>query len=125
MTANRSFQDVTKFKYLVMVNQNCIQHIKFEEFLLSLCLQCLVSPFLSKNEKIKILKSIILPAVLCGCETCSLIVREQHRLRAFENRVLRSICGTKREEVAGGWKRLHNEELHNLYASPNIIRMIK
>jgi hypothetical protein len=50
---------------------------------------------------------------------------EEHRLRVFENRVLRRICGPKREEVAGGWRRLHNEELHNLYVSPNFIRAIK
>jgi hypothetical protein len=52
-------------------------------------------------------------------------IKEQHRLRVFENRVLRRIFGPKREEVAGGWRRLHNEELHNLYASLNIIRVIK
>jgi hypothetical protein len=55
----------------------------------------------------------------------SLTLREEHRLRVSENRVLRRIFGPKREEVAGGWRRLHNEELHNLYASPNIIREIK
>jgi hypothetical protein len=52
-------------------------------------------------------------------------LREEHRLRVYENRVLRRIFGLKREEVAGGWRRLHNEELHNLYASQNIIRVIK
>jgi hypothetical protein len=55
----------------------------------------------------------------------SLTLREEHRLRAFENRVLRRIFGPKREEVEGGWKRLHNEELYNLYTSPFIIRVIK
>jgi hypothetical protein len=55
-----------------------------------------------------------------GCETCSLTLREEHKLRVFENRVLRGIFELKREEVAGGWGRLHNDELHNLYASPNI-----
>jgi hypothetical protein len=54
-----------------------------------------------------------------------LTLREEHRLRVFENRVLRRIFGRKREEVTGGWRRLHTEELHNLYSSPNIIRMIK
>jgi hypothetical protein len=62
---------------------------------------------------------------LYGCETWSLTIREENRLRVFENRVLRRTLGPKREEVAGGWRRLHNEELHNLYASPNIIRVIK
>jgi hypothetical protein len=55
----------------------------------------------------------------------SLTLREEHRLRAFKNRVLRRTCGQKREEVTGGWRKLHNEELHNLYSSPCIIRMIK
>jgi hypothetical protein len=59
------------------------------------------------------------------CETWSLTLREEHRLRVFENRVLRRIFGPKRFEVTGGWRKLHNEELHNLYSSPNIIRMIK
>jgi hypothetical protein len=58
-------------------------------------------------------------------ETWSLTLREGHILRVFENRVLRRIFGPKREEVAGGWRRLHNEELHNFYASPNIIMVIK
>jgi hypothetical protein len=61
---------------------------------------------------------------LYGCATQSLTFRE-HKLRAFENRELRRTFGPKREEVAGGWRRLHNEELHNLYASPNIIKVIK
>jgi len=60
-----------------------------------------------------------------GCETWSVTLREQHRLRMFENRVLRKIFGLKRVEVAGGWRRLHNEELNNLYMSQNIIRVIK
>jgi hypothetical protein len=52
-------------------------------------------------------------------------LREEHRLRVFENRVLRRIFGPKRDEVTRGWRKLHNEELHNFYSSPNIIRMIK
>jgi len=81
--------------------------------------------FLSKNLKIKISRTVTLPVVLYGYETWSLSLREKHRLRVYENRVLRKIFGPKKEEVAGGWSRLHNEELHNLYASPNIIRVIK
>jgi hypothetical protein len=61
--------------------------------------------------------------VLYGCETWSLTLREEHRLRVFEDRVLRRIFGPKRDEVTGGWRKLHNEELHNLYSSPNIITM--
>jgi hypothetical protein len=63
--------------------------------------------------------------VLYGCETWYLTLREAHRLRVFENRVLRRIFGSKRDEVMGEWRKLHNEELHDLYSSPSIIRMIK
>jgi hypothetical protein len=62
---------------------------------------------------------------LFGCETWFLPLKEEHRLRIFENRVLRKIFGPKRDEVTGDWRKLHYEELHNLYSSPNIIRMIK
>jgi hypothetical protein len=75
--------------------------------------------------KIKIYKTIILPVSLYGCETLSLTLREDNRLRVFENRVLRRIFGTKRDEVTGGWRKLHNEELHGLYSLPSIIRTIK
>jgi hypothetical protein len=62
--------------------------------------------------------------VLYGCEAWSLTLSEEHRLRVFENRVLRRIFGPKRDEVTGGWRKLHNEELRNLHFSPSIIRMI-
>jgi hypothetical protein len=62
---------------------------------------------------------------LYGCEIWSLALRKEHRLRAFENRVLRRILGSKRDEVTGGWRKLHNEELHGLYSSPYVIRVIK
>jgi hypothetical protein len=73
---------------------------------------------------IKIYKTVILPVVLYGCETWSLTLREQHRLRVFENRVLRRIFGPKREED-GSWRKLHNDEPHSLYSSQNIVRVIK
>jgi hypothetical protein len=85
----------------------------------------LSSRLLSKNLKIRIYKTIILSVVLHGCETWSLTLREKHRLRAFENRVLRRIFGPKRDEVTGEWRKLHNEELRDLYFSPSIIRIIK
>jgi hypothetical protein len=68
---------------------------------------------------------IILNVVLYGCETWSLTLREECRLRVFENKVLRRIFGPKRDEVTGEWRRLHNKELYALYSSPNIIRVIK
>jgi hypothetical protein len=85
----------------------------------------LFSHLLSRNVKVKIYKTIILPVVLCGCETWSLTLREVHRLRVFENRVLRRIFGPKRDEVMEEWRKLHNGELHNLYSSPDIIMQIK
>jgi hypothetical protein len=68
---------------------------------------------------------MFLPVVFYGCETLSLALKEEHRLKVFDNRVLRRMFGPKRDEVIGGWRKLHNEELHNLYSSPNIIRIIK
>ena len=75
--------------------------------------------------RIKIYRTIILPVVLYGCGTLSLILREERRLTVFENRVLRRIFGPKRNEVAREWRKLHNEELYGLYCSLNIIRVIK
>ena len=80
---------------------------------------------LSKNLKIKIYRTIILPVGLYGFETWSLTLREQRRLRVFENMVLRRIFGLKRAEVTGKWRKLHNEELNDLYCSPSIFRVIK
>jgi hypothetical protein len=80
---------------------------------------------LSRKLKVKIYKTIILPVVLYGCETWSLTLREEHRLRVFENRVLRRIFGPTSDEVTGEWRKLHNGELHNLCSSPDIIRQIK
>jgi len=80
---------------------------------------------LSKNIQIKINRTIILPVVLYGCETWSLILREECRLRVFENRVPRRLFGPKRDVVRGECRKLHNEELNDLYFSPNIIREIK
>ena len=75
----------------------------------------LSSSLLSKNLKIKIYRTLILPVFLYACETWSLTLREERRLRVFENRVLRRVFGPKRDEVTGEWRELHNEELSDLY----------
>ena len=85
----------------------------------------LSSRLLSKYLEIKIYRTIILPVVLYGCETWSLTLREERRLRVFENRVLRRVFGSKRDEVTGEWRKLHNEELRDLYSLPNIVWVVK
>ena len=94
------------------------------KFLLPTSSGCLSWRCYSRNIKSTINKVIILPAVLYGCETWSLVLREERRLRVFENRVLRKIFGPKRIEVRGKW-RIHNEDLYDLYSSPNFILVIK
>jgi hypothetical protein len=79
----------------------------------------------SKDVKMKIQRTIILPVVLYGFESWSLTLRKECRLRVFENRVLRRIFGPKRDEETGEWRRLHNKELYALNSSPNIIRVMK
>ena len=83
------------------------------------------SRLLSKNLKTKIYRTIILPVVSYGCEAWSLTLREERKLRVFENMVLRRIFGPRRDEITGEWRRLHNEELNDLCSSPNTFRVIK
>ena len=85
----------------------------------------LSSSLLSENIKILIYRTTILPVVLYGCETWSLTLREERRLRVFENGVLRRVFVPKKDEVTGKWRKLHKEELNDLYCSPNIVRVIK
>jgi len=84
-----------------------------------------VMALLSKLLNIKIYRTIILSVVPYECETWSLTLTEERRLRVFENRVLRRIFGPKRDEVTGEWRKLHNEELSDRYSLPNIVRVVK
>jgi hypothetical protein len=128
----RTFQVTTEIVHTASRKCVCKLYIKyinlstkFGERLLPFGSQSSVLPLLSGNVKGKIYKTIILPVVVYGCETWSLTLREEHRLRVFENRVLRRIFGPKRDEVTVDWRKLHNRELHNMYSSPDIIRQIK
>ena len=85
----------------------------------------LSSRLLPNNLKIKIYRTITLSVVLYGCETCSLTLWEEMKLRVFESMVLRTIFGPRRDGVTVEWRRLHNEELNDLYSSPSIVRVIK
>jgi hypothetical protein len=124
---------VAKFKYLgaTLADQNYIhEEIKSRLNSGNACyhsVQSLLSShLLSRNVNVKIYKTIILPVVVYGCGLYwSVTIREEHRLRVFENRILRRIFGAKRDEVTGEWRKLHNEELHNLYSTPDIIRQGK
>ena len=91
-------------------------HIAVREYLLLFGAECLSSSLLSKNIKVEIYRTIILPFVLYGCETWSPKVSMEHRLRVLRNRVLRKIFGPTRDEVMGEWGRQHNETLHDLYS---------
>jgi hypothetical protein len=92
--------------------------------LLSFGAECFVFKVAIQNTKIRVYRTVALPVVLYGCETWSLTLREEKRLTVFDNTVLR-IFGPKRDDVTGEWRRLHNEELNELYSSPNIVRVIK
>jgi len=129
---NRSIERVEEFKYLVtkLTNQNSFQEkIKSMLKLGNACYHSvqnlLSSRLLSKNLKIKMYRTIILPVVLYGCETWSLTLREERRQRVFENRVLMRVFRSKGDEVIGEWRKLHNEELRDLYSLPNIVRVVK
>jgi hypothetical protein len=130
--ANRFFENVAQFKYLgtTLTDQNHMhEEIKRRKNSRNACyhsVQSLLSSrLLSRNFKVKIRKTKTVPFVLYGCETWSLPLREDHRLRVFENRVLRRIFGPKRDEVTGEWRKLQSEEFHNLYSSPDIVGQIK
>ena len=121
-----------EFKYfgITLTHQNSIQEeiksrLKSGKACYYLVQNLLSFSSLSKNLKIKIYRTIILPVVSYGCETWSLTLREDCWVRVFENRVLKIIFVPKRDEVTGKWRRLHNEDLYDLYSSPNIVWVMK
>jgi hypothetical protein len=129
---NRAFENASQFKYLgtTVTDLNLIQEeIKRRLNSGNACYHSvqnlLSSRLLSKYVKVRIYNTIILHVVLYGCETWYLTVREEHKLRMFENRVLRRIFGPEGDGVTVGWRKLHNEELQDLCSSPSIIRIIK
>ncbi|KAJ4432949.1 hypothetical protein ANN_15206 [Periplaneta americana] len=127
-----SFEEVEKFKYLgaTVTNINDTrEEIKLRINMGNACYysveKLLSSSLLSKNLKVRIYKTVILPVLLYGCETWTLILREEHTLRVFQNKVLRKIFRAKSDGIRGEWRKLHNAELHALYSSPDKIRNIK
>jgi len=132
MISNSSFERVEEFRYWVttLTNQIYIQEeiksrLKSGNACCHSVQNLLSSRLLSKNLKIKIYRTIILPVVSDRCETWPLTLREELRLRVFENRTLGRMFGAKRDEVTGEWRKLHSEELNDLYCSPNIVRVVK
>jgi hypothetical protein len=129
---NCSFENVSQIKYLGrrVTDQNFIKEkikrrLNSDNAYYHSIQNLLSSRLLLKIVKIRIHATIIVPVVLNGCETWSLILRKEYKLRMFENRVLRRIFGPKRDGVTGGWRKLHNEKLHDLYSSASIIKIIK
>jgi hypothetical protein len=121
------FDRVERLKYLgtTLKNKNSIQEeinsrLKSENAYCHSVQNVMSSSLLSRDIKIRIYRTVILPVVLYGCETCSLTLKDGHRLKVFDNRVLRRIFGRKRDGVIGEWRKLHNVELNYLYFSPNI-----
>ena len=124
-----SFERVEQFKYLgkTLSNQKSIQEkinsrLKSGNACYHSVQNLLSSSLLFNNLNIRKYRTSVFPLVLYGCETWSLTLREKRRIRMFENRVLRRTFGPKRDEVTGEWGELHNEELNDLYCSPDIVR---
>jgi hypothetical protein len=119
-----------KLRECILRNQNInspILNTSFQYYIAACCyhsVQNLLSSRLLSRNVNRIHLTIILPVILSGCETCSLTLRKEYWLSVSGNRVPRRIFELKRDEVTGGRRKLHNEELNGLYSSPSIIRMI-
>jgi len=131
-TDNSTFERVEDFKYLgtTLTNQSYLMEeiksrLRSGNAFYHSVQNRLSSRLLTKNLKIKIYRTLILPVVLYGCENLALTLQEERKLRMFENMVLRTIFGPRKDEVTGDWRRLYNEELNDLYSSPNFVRVIK
>ena len=129
---NSFYERVEAFKYMgtTLTNQKYFKEeiksrLKSDNACYHSVQNLLSCSLLSKNIEIRKYRTIILSVFLYGCETWSLTLREKRRLRVLENRLLRGIFGPKRDEVTGEWRKLHNEELNDLYSSPNIVRVIE
>jgi hypothetical protein len=112
-----AFEGAFPVRTKMIIDENMSEQMSHLQFIIRIC-GTLIFGIKSWKDAVEILVS-------SSIVTWSLTLREEHRLRVFENRVLRRIFGPKSDEVTGGWGKLHNEELHNLYSSPSIIRVIK
>ena len=119
------FNKIRELLYFLFLQDSVLTRLRSGNACYHSVQNLLSSSLLSKNLKIKIYRTIFLPVVLYGCEAWLLTLREERKLRVFENMVLRRIFGPRRDEVTGKWRRLHNEELSDLYSSPTIVRVIK
>ena len=129
---NEITEKVHKFKYLgayVTSKNEVTEEIKSRLVSGNACFysvqKLLTSRLISRKLKLKIYRTVILPVILYCCKSWSTTLADEHKLRVFENRVLGKIYGPKRDEMTGEWRRLHNEELHGLYDSPDVIRIMK
>ncbi|PSN39257.1 hypothetical protein C0J52_25751 [Blattella germanica] len=127
MTNEGNFEEVAEFKYLgaLITNRNEIQKQIKHRLNSGNALQGLLSSQLLLNIKLKIYKTVILPVILYGCETWTLTLREEKRLRVFENKILMKNFGPKRDEETGEWRGLYNTELRDIYGKPDIIRVCR